>query len=170
MKIIALARILELIPFFFPSKAYSATMFWPKTDVKLLINLRTFCSRTRRSCKLVRAPRTVRCEPSPVGFFNEHKGCVAAQWIRIRCSSEFSFSSTFARRFSYLANNFHVRNCRRSWFVIFSWFAGSSWKNKFSERVRGCTRSFKQLNFDYSMRSLHFVCSDTAWVSNGSTG
>ncbi len=28
----------------------------------------------------------------------------------------------------------------------------------------------KQPNLDYSIHSLHFLCSDTAWVSYGSTG
>ncbi len=42
-------------------------------------------------------------------------------------------------------------NCRRSWFIVFPWFAGSSWKNTFFEHVcehtvcKWCLRVYTQV-------------------------
>ncbi len=36
----------------------------------------------------------------------------------------------------FLSRQQFSHNCRRSWFVIFPWFAGSSWKTKFFKHVR----------------------------------
>ncbi len=36
----------------------------------------------------------------------------------------------------FLSRQQFSRNWRRSWFVIFPWFTGRSWKNKFSEHVK----------------------------------
>ncbi len=50
-------------------------------------------------------------------------------------------------------------NCRCSWFVIFAWFAGSSWKIKLSEQVcehniRKCAHSWR-----FENRLLHILLS-----------
>ncbi len=62
----------------------------------------------------------------------------AALWVP--CSSEFSFSSVFVGRFSYLANNFHVT----AGAVGSSFFPGS-------QEIRG------KLNFPNMFRK--FICS-----------
>ncbi len=71
-------------------------------------------------------------------LFPQTQRMFAAQWVR--CLSECLFSSMFAERFSYLVNNFHATAGSLPqlpvvlyWFVIFPWFAGNLWKNKFSK-------------------------------------
>ncbi len=81
-----------------------------------------------------------------VGFFDERKGCsqisgygVLLNFCSLPCSQEdFPISPTI---FTQLPVVHH-------WFVIFPWFVGSLWKNKFSEHVckhnvRKCIRSFR---------------------------
>ncbi len=91
---------------------------------------------------------SVRWEPSLVGFFDEHEGYSQLSGYSVRlnfCSlpclqDDFLISPTIFTRLLVI----------RSWFVIFPWFAESSWKNKFSEHIREhnvckCIRSFRYL-------------------------
>ncbi len=81
---------------------------------------------------LVRSLRTVLCEPSLVSFFGEHKECswlsgysVRLNFCSLPCLQKVPISPTVFMQLSVVP----------SWFVIFPWFVGSSWKNKFSDHV-----------------------------------
>ncbi len=97
------------------------------------------------SMRLMKCLRTVCWKPSSVSFFDKHKGCsrlsgygICLNFCSLPClQGDFPISPTIFTQLPVV----------RSWFVIFLWFAGSSWKNKFfrhvrERNVRKCIRSF----------------------------
>ncbi len=107
----------------------------------------------------VQGLQTVHCEQFQVSFFDKHKGYLWLSgygiWLNFRSfpfsQEDFPISPTIFSQLPVVC----------SWFVIFSWFAGSLWKNKFSVHVRVCKHNVRKyicsLRCEMLYYNIHYI-------------